>query len=100
MVILYRVGDPPVLPSKAMDSSSEWVCKITKPTVQGVDEPPSMTLCYTKAVSSPPRGSVVRVLLFNLTGRRDNRALIEPLMVRDGHSGWENTEFHMKLHVL
>jgi len=56
MVILYRVGDPPVLPSKAMDSSSEWVCKITKPTVQGVDEPPSMTLCYTKAVSSPPQG--------------------------------------------
>ena len=77
-----------MLPSQAVDSSSEWICKITEPTVQGVDEPPSMTLCYTKAVSfpPPPRGSVVRVLLFNLTGRRDNRALIEPLMVRDGHA--------------
>ena len=30
-----------------------------------------------------PRGSVVRVLLFNLTGRRDNKLLIQPLMVRE-----------------
>ena len=33
-------------------------------------------------LSLSPRGSVVRVLLFNLTGRRDNRLLIQPLMVR------------------
>jgi len=87
-----------------------WISHISRPPFPHTSPPPPHTTpfpyivpfpgCFFPPSPPPPRGSVVRVLLFNLTGRRDNRALIEPLMVRDGHSRWENTEFHMKLHIL
>ena len=42
-----------------------------------------VTISPDHPLSLSPRGSVVRVLLFNLTGRRDNKLLIQPLMVRE-----------------